>query len=125
MYCPGCNSKAKLVDSRVIYGRSYGNAWVCSSYPTCDHYVGCHKGTEKALGTLANKETREFRIKAHALFDPLWRGKGNGVRTLQYRRLADYLDIKVKDCHISMFNVSTCRRVMQFCKLNSLIVLLK
>lgn len=33
MKCPYCGYEAKLVDSKIIYGKSYGKAYVCSFYP--------------------------------------------------------------------------------------------
>ncbi len=71
--CPICGASARLEDSKAIYGKSYGLIWVCDNYPECNCYVGCHKGTAKPLGTLANNATREARMKAHAIFDPLWK----------------------------------------------------
>jgi hypothetical protein len=34
--------------------------------------VGCHKGTTKPLGRLADAELREWKKRAHAAFDPVW-----------------------------------------------------
>jgi len=38
-----------------------------------DAYVGTHKNSRKSLGTMANKELRERRKKAHRVLDPLWK----------------------------------------------------
>lgn len=69
--CPYCGNKAELVDSAVVYGRSYGIIWLC--YP-CDAYVGVHKNSPRhaPLGRLANKELREWKMRAHEVFDQLW-----------------------------------------------------
>ena len=37
VYCPYCGKEAELIDSSVIYGRSYGMAYICFG---CDAYVG-------------------------------------------------------------------------------------
>ena len=121
--CPYCGSQAKLVDSSIIYhGRSYGNAWVCSNFPKCDAYVGCHKGTEKPLGRLADKTLRVAKGEAHKLFDHLWRRKMQKegcrvkvARNAGYAWLAENLGIKKEDCHIGMFDIETCRKVIKFC----------
>jgi hypothetical protein len=55
---------------------------------SCDAWVGVHKGTNKPLGRLANRELRDWKKKAHAAFDPLWQEKlrrrklerGNGYK---------------------------------------------
>lgn len=53
--CPYCLQGTKLVDSSLVYGKSYGLIYFCRH---CYSYVGVHKGTEKALGRLANAELR-------------------------------------------------------------------
>lgn len=70
--CPYCKRTAVLVDSEIIYRRSYGMIWTCDN---CDAYVGCHKGTIKPLGTLANFALRWKRILTHQMFDALWKKK--------------------------------------------------
>ncbi len=107
MHCPVCGAAAKLVESRVVYGKDYGWMWVCSSYPDCDTYCGCHKGTEKPLGRMAGYETREARKKLHSMFDPLWKN-GNLTRKECYRRLAEAMQIDIKVCHIGMFDLRQC-----------------
>lgn len=61
--CPYCGGNSKLIDSKLIYGRSYGMFYACENYPECDAYVGTHKGTVWPRGTLANEELREYRKK--------------------------------------------------------------
>lgn len=106
--CPYCGKGPSLADSKEVYGKSYGPIWICRD---CNAYVGCHRGTCRPLGTLANEETREARKRAHAAFDPLWRGKFMG-RNQAYRALAKKLGIEKKDCHIGMLDAETCRRVV-------------
>ncbi|WP_278247013.1 zinc-finger-containing protein [Agathobaculum desmolans] len=76
--CNYCGRKAELVDSKVIYGTSYGMMYLCRR---CNAYVGCHKGTDRPLGRLADAELRYWKKAAHAVFDPLWRqGRFRGQR---------------------------------------------
>ena len=56
--CPYCKKETEYKDSSIIYGKSYGMVYICS---TCDAYVGVHKGTDKALGRLADKKLRELK----------------------------------------------------------------
>jgi hypothetical protein len=121
--CPYCMTEAKLVDSAVIYhGRSYGMAWICGRYPACDAYVGCHPNSEKPLGRLADGALRKAKQRAHRAFDPLWKAKmrrdhvRKGVaRRAGYEWLAKMLKISVDDCHIGMFDIATCDRVVEIC----------
>ena len=118
--CPYCQKKAELTDSAEVYGgRSYGLIWLCRP---CWAYVGVHKGTTTPLGRLANAELREWKKRAHAHFDPLWKRKieregclKSKARGSGYKWLANELGIAVKDCHIGMFDIDTCKRVIEVC----------
>ena len=68
--CPYCFNKSERVDSIIIYGRSFGNIYLCR---TCGAYVGTHHGDKKALGRLANSELRQCKKLAHKYFDTLWK----------------------------------------------------
>jgi len=107
--CPYCGAATFYVDSAVIYGRSYGMIYLCQP---CDAYVGVHKGTDNALGRVANKELRSWKIKAHAAFDPLWQ-TGIMKRKDAYGQLSRLLGIPYEYTHIGYFSVETCKRVVQ------------
>lgn len=122
MKCPYCNSRVILADSSVIYGRSYGNAYICSQFPKCSAYVGCHPGTDKPLGRLADKELRKEKMRAHAVFDRLWNLKikrkqcsRRKARLAGYKWLANKLGIRYADCHIGLFDLEKCRKVIELC----------
>lgn len=106
--CPYCHKPAELVDSIEIYGRSYGMAYLCRP---CGAYVGCHKGTDKPLGRLANAELRKWKMRAHAAFDWLWKG-GFMNRTKAYAWLASELNIPKEKCHIGMMDIDMCQKVI-------------
>lgn len=108
--CPYCDKPSTLTDSTVIYGRNYGWLWACLP---CDAYVGVHRGTTNAMGTLANKELRAERKLAHAALDPLWRD-GPLNRKQAYELLAELLDLAdPKDAHIAKLNEEQCRLLVQ------------
>ncbi|MBD2386012.1 zinc-finger-containing protein [Cylindrospermum sp. FACHB-282] len=114
--CPYCNQKSELVHSSIIYGAgtNYGMIYLCKS---CDAYVGCHKGTEKALGSLANRELRALRNKCHALFDVKWKG-GDRIsrqiaRNSAYQWLSKQLEISREVTHIAMFDEQQCKHVIE------------
>jgi hypothetical protein len=108
--CPYCGEPPQFVDSAVIYGRSYGMMYLCSP---CNAYVGVHKKTNKPLGRLANAELREWKKKAHEVFDQLWKGYRGGKprmsRSEAYAWLAKELDVPPEHCHIGMFNCRMCQ----------------
>ena len=61
VYCDYCGRETEYVDSKVIYGKSYGKIYLCRN---CMAYVGVHKGTDKPLGRLANAELRNWKKAA-------------------------------------------------------------
>ena len=86
--------------------------YLCRS---CDAYCGVHKGTDISLGRLANAELRLWKKEAHLHFDALWKQKYLKRRDA-YRLLSEHLQIPKEYCHIGMFSVSTCKRVVQWSK---------
>lgn len=113
--CPYCGSTIQKSDSKIIYGKSFGDVYICQRYPICDSYVGCHKKSGKPLGRLANKELRTWKVRAHNSFDPLWKS-GDMTRTEAYSWLADKMGIDKKDCHIGMFDAEQCKEVVRVMK---------
>ena len=110
--CAYCKEPPVLVDSKIIYGTSYGKIWLCEK---CDAYVGVHKGTEIPLGRLAKKDLREAKKEAHLHFDKLWKS-GKMKRTQAYQWLSDTLMIDKEYTHIGMFNLQTCKKVVELSK---------
>lgn len=109
--CQKCMRKAELVTGEYIYSfnKKYkdNNYYICM---TCGDYVGCHKGTTKALGTLANSELREKRIRVHKAFDLIWNSTAS--RKKAYIYLAEELNIPLAKCHIGLFNLDLCQRAL-------------
>ncbi|MGD9567560.1 MAG: DUF3268 family zinc-finger domain-containing protein [Sedimentibacter sp.] len=112
MFCPYCGQQAKYVDSKVVYGRSYGMIYLCQP---CDAYVGVHKGTNEPLGRLANKELRYWKMAAHEAFDPIWKTK-KMKRNNAYKWLAEQLRLSPEETHIGMFDITMCKIVIEICK---------
>lgn len=77
--CNHCGSRVVLCTNDVVYGRTYGYPWIYYC-PTCGAYVGCHRGTKRALGLLATETERRKRHRLHELFDRLWKGKRHAQR---------------------------------------------
>lgn len=110
--CPYCGQEAVFTDSSEVYqGQSYGMIYLCRP---CEAWVGVHKGTDRALGRLANRDLRQATMAAHAAFDPFWK-TGVMTRSVAYCWLARKLRINPKDCHIGMFDEAQCWRVVSIC----------
>lgn len=100
--CPYCFSEVIYTSNKVIYGKEFGNG-KCYKCTHCDAYVGVHNGTNIPLGRLANKELRELKKQAHALFDPIWKTKQK-TRSEAYADLAKALGIPKEECHFGWFD---------------------
>lgn len=120
--CPYCNRPAPLVSGLEVYPHRR-DLWPKKFYlcKPCDAWVGCHPPASAEgggqgdgtvpLGRLANAELRAAKQAAHAAFDPLWKS-GLMRRRKAYGWLAKQLDIPVQECHIGMFDVPQCNRVV-------------
>lgn len=111
--CPYCGAKTEYTDSSCVYGTSYGMIYIC--HP-CKAWVGVHKGTDKALGRLANASLRKAKMDAHKYFDQIWRS-GRMSRSLAYAKLAAFMNIDIEDCHIGMFDEDQCSAVEDFSRM--------
>lgn len=122
-HCRYCQNEAPLLrfgDAGYPYQRDYGPTYVCTP---CGAWVGCHRGTTKALGGLANAELRQAKIDAHAAFGPLWQrkiardkcNKGH-ARRAGYKWLAAQLGLPVSKTHIGYMNLEECQKVVEVCK---------
>ena len=114
--CPYCGSRAVLRDASYVYGES---AWVkklyvCSRYPECDAYVGVHEGTDMPKGTLANSELRNKRIKAHKVFDAIWKNKIM-KRNSAYRWMSEKFCLSSEQTHIGNFSEYMCECLIAEC----------
>lgn len=122
--CPYCGKQTEFVDSSEIYGKSYGMVYLCRE---CDAYVGFYKGTDIALGRLANKQLRKDKNEAHFYFDKIFTTgiihklcpislHGENRRNKAYRWLSEKMKIHMGFCHIGMFDIEECRKVVEICK---------
>jgi hypothetical protein len=113
--CPYCGGKAKWVSGRTIYpNRPELFAATYYHCAPCKAYVGCHKGTPRPLGTLADAELRRLRLEAHMAFDPIWKDS-NVTRTAAYKWLSNQLGITPDECHIGKFDLRMCERAIAVC----------
>lgn len=106
--CPYCGKEASWVENKEIYGKNYGESYMCYLCKDCDAYVGCHHNSKKPLGTLANKELRRLRMRCHAFIDPFWKQKKlrrGGVYSI-LKQLFGY------HIHIGECNEETCKKIL-------------
>lgn len=119
--CPYCGADSVLINGAQLYGHRPDLAdkrfYRCDP---CRAWVGCHPGTTTPLGRLANAELRQAKSAAHAVFDPIWRTapktERKRARGDAYSWLAEQLGIRKAECHIGMFDVDMCERVVEVCR---------
>lgn len=112
MICKYCGEDAVWCENKVIYGKNYGKSYMCYYCRPCDAYVGCHNNTREPLGSLANRETREWRKKTHASFDPLWKDSSMN-RKQAYAILKRHFGHQI---HIGESDVDKCKAIIEFIK---------
>lgn len=122
LLCPYCGAKVVIKDISFVYHKDKTlrkvkgeKVWVCSNYPKCDSYVKCHNGTDIPMGRLSNARLRSLKMEAHKQFDVIWKS-GFTSRENAYIWLAEKLGISLHDCHIGMFDIKMCQRVIHICK---------
>ena len=122
--CPYCNSYPIFTDSSVIYGKSYGYIYLC---PKCKAYVGADKETNRPLGRLSDEALRYWKKQAHGYFDiiaktsfinEIWDEYIPEVSNRQkaYLWLSIQMDIETEYCHIGMFDIEQCKKVIEISK---------
>lgn len=130
MEAPTCNCGlvSRLTNGKEIYPHRpdlHSKAiYVCDG---CGGRVGCHPGTTNPLGTPADAELRNARMKVHELMDPIWKtaekspcysdGKDRkaikiirrAARSRVYAYLAHHMKMDRSETHTGMFNMQQCR----------------
>lgn len=112
--CPYCGSTAVLRSADGIYHDNSRDTklYVCRNYPQCDSYVRVHPGTNRPVGTMANKELRALRAEAHRYFDQFYKS-GLMSKEDAYSWLADLLCAPLSEAHIGYLGEYYCREVIE------------
>jgi hypothetical protein len=115
VHCPYCGDAAELVTGDTVYPhRADLHSKRFYRCVPCGARVGCHKGTDRPLGRLANAELRRAKMAAHDAFDKMWKLR-RMTRNEAYGWLANELNLSRKECHIGMFDVQRCEQVVRVC----------
>jgi len=105
VYCPECGAEMVLRNSK--YGLFYG----CSHYPECQATHGAHQNSGEPLGIPADKQTKQWRIKAHETFDNYYK-KWGMKRKEAYKFLQTLMGLSQKEAHIGRFDKEQCQRLI-------------
>ena len=105
--CRYCGGVVRLVPAAEVYGMAAAKRlgieqerfYQCQN---CNARVGCHKGTTRPLGNLANETLRMKRKETHQIFDSFW--------------MAKKLRLSVQLAHIGGFEMDRCQRLIDLCE---------
>lgn len=105
LQCGECGGLMQLRKSK--FGPFYG----CASWPICEGTHGANQdGSPK--GTPANKATRMARIRAHSIFDLIWKQAGK-KRHEAYAWMRKAMGLSRSQAHIAMFTESQCELLIK------------
>lgn len=117
--CRYCGAVIRLVPARNIYGSAVERLGLEKEYiyqcQNCNARVGCHKGTKRPLGNVANETLRLKRMETHQVFDAYWKRRGMS-RTKGYKWLAGQMGLPERLAHIGGFEMDQCQKVIDLCR---------
>jgi hypothetical protein len=117
--CPYCDCATDLVDDKEIYGpESTLERLFFRCKENHDHYVGTYKKTGLALGRLADRELRKWKMEGHNIFDPMWKNKEAIFKTrlTAYQWLSEQMNLPLHMTHFGMFDIDQCKIAIQICR---------
>ena len=75
--CRYCGGPVRLVPAELVFGASTERLGLLNEMlyqcQNCNARVGCHKGTTRPLGDVANEMLRLKRMETRRVFDETWR----------------------------------------------------
>ena len=117
--CRYCGGVIRLVPAETVYGVSSNRLGMKNEKlyqcQNCNARVGCHKGTTRALGNVANEVLRLKRMETPRVFDAMWKRR-HMSRTEAYRWLAAQLHRTEGRAHIGGFEMDQCQKVIDLCE---------
>lgn len=110
--CRYCGGKIILTSTNAIYAKGNEHIYLCTN---CNAYVGCHKGTTRPLGKVANAALRMKRQETHGIFDAFWNTR-RWSRSDAYAWLSKSMGLSEGDAHIGNFEMDECEQVIHLCR---------
>ena len=107
--CRYCGGAVRLVSASKVYGPAAAarlgierqSFYQCQN---CNARVGCHPGSTRPLGNLANEALRMKRMETHHVFDSFWKERGMS-RTQAYKWMAKKMRLSEELAHIGGFEI--------------------
>ena len=117
--CRYCGSVIRRIPAKEVYREAAGRLnlngeWLYQCQ-NCNARVGCHRGTMRPLGNVANEVLRLKRVETHQVFDSYWQENGMS-RTKAYKWLSSRMNLPEKDAHIGGFEMDQCQQAIDLCR---------
>jgi len=91
----------------VPYGSGY--CYYCND---CNNFIVTQRGDHKrALGTIADKTTKELRLECHKYMDALW--ENSRQRRYYYHKLSKEMGIPFESCHFGMMDKEMLEKALE------------
>ena len=117
--CKYCGGVIRLVPATTIYGEATERLGMEHEYiyqcQNCNARAGCHKGTTRPLGDVANEVLRLKRMETHKVFDTFWKSQ-HMTRSRAYKWLSEQMGIPKEEAHIGGFEMDACEHLIQLCR---------
>ena len=117
--CKYCGGVIRLVPAATIYGEATERLGMEHEYiyqcQNCNARVGCHKGTTRPLGDVANEVLRLKRMETHKVFDTFWKSQ-HMTRSRAYKWLSEQMGIPKEEAHIGGFEMDACEHLIRLCR---------
>lgn len=118
--CRYCGGAVRLVSASKVYGPAAAarlgierqSFYQCQN---CNARVGCHPGSTRPLGNLANEALRMKRMETHHVFDSFWEERGMS-RTQAYKWMAKKMRLSEELAHIGGFEIDRCQKLIKLCE---------
>ena len=115
--CRYCGGAVRLVSASKVYGPAAAarlgierqSFYQCQN---CNARVGCHPGSTRPLGNLANEALRMKRMETHHVFDSFWKERGMS-RTQAYKWMAKKMRLSEELAHIGGFEIDRCQKLIK------------
>lgn len=104
--CGECQAQMVLRESK--FGVFYG----CTRFPECKGSHGAH-ADGRPKGKPGDEATKKARIRAHQIFDQVWKKKLVKNRGAAYQWMQKAMKISRSEAHIGEFSIDQCNELMR------------
>ncbi len=117
--CRYCGGVIRQIPAEEVYREAAGRLKLNGEWlyqcQNCNARVGCHRGTMRPLGNVANEVLRLKRVETHQVFDAFWKRR-HMTRTAAYKWLSEQMALPENQTHIGGFEMDQCQQVIDLCR---------